>query len=72
MMENGRQKRGIPEGLWIQCPQCKASLFHKEIADRLYLSGGTVRNYLSAVISKTGARNRLDAIRIARKDGWLH
>ena len=44
----------------------------KEIADRLYLSGGTVRNYLSAVISKTGARNRLDAIRIARKDGWLH
>lgn len=43
----------------------------KEIAGRLYLSGGTVRNYLSAVISKTGARNRLDAIRIARKEGWL-
>jgi len=43
----------------------------KEIAGRLYLSGGTVRNYLSAVISKTGARNRLDAIRIARKGGWL-
>lgn len=43
----------------------------KEIAGRLYLSGGTVRNYLSAIISKTGARNRLDAIRIARKDGWL-
>jgi two-component system response regulator DesR len=44
----------------------------KEIANRLYLSGGTVRNYLSAIISKTGARNRLDAIRIVRKDGWLH
>ncbi|MGX6603146.1 response regulator transcription factor [Micromonosporaceae bacterium Da 78-11] len=43
----------------------------KEIAGRLYLSGGTVRNYLSAVITKTGARNRLDAIRIVRKDGWL-
>lgn len=43
----------------------------KEIAGRLYLSGGTVRNYLSAIISKTGARNRLDAIRIARRDGWL-
>ncbi|GAA0816599.1 helix-turn-helix transcriptional regulator [Spirilliplanes yamanashiensis] len=42
-----------------------------DIAHRLYLSGGTVRNYLSAVIMKTGARNRLDAIRIARKDGWL-
>ncbi|MEV6631015.1 response regulator transcription factor [Actinoplanes sp. NPDC051470] len=43
-----------------------------DIADRLYLSGGTVRNYLSTVISKTGARNRLDAIRIVRKNGWLH
>lgn len=43
----------------------------EEISRRLHLSGGTVRNYLSAVISKTGARNRLDAIRIARKDGWL-
>ncbi|GLX99745.1 MULTISPECIES: response regulator transcription factor [Actinoplanes] len=43
----------------------------KEIAGRLYLSGGTVRNYLSAIITKTGARNRLDAIRIARKEGWL-
>jgi two-component system response regulator DesR len=42
-----------------------------DIARRLYLSGGTVRNYLSAVISKTGARNRIDAIRIVRKDGWL-
>jgi two-component system response regulator DesR len=42
-----------------------------DIARRLYLSGGTVRNYLSAVIFKTGARNRLDAIRIVRRDGWL-
>lgn len=44
----------------------------REIGRRLFLSGGTVRNYLSAVISKTGARNRIDAIRIARQDGWLH
>ena len=43
-----------------------------DIAKRLYLSGGTVRNYLSAVITKTGARNRIDAIRIVRRDGWLH
>jgi two-component system response regulator DesR len=42
-----------------------------DIAQRLYLSGGTVRNYLSSVIFKTGARNRLDAIRIVRRDGWL-
>jgi two-component system response regulator DesR len=42
-----------------------------EIARRLFLSLGTVRNYLSSVIAKTGARNRIDAIRIVRKDGWL-
>ena len=42
-----------------------------DIARRLYLSLGTVRNHISSVITKTGARNRLDAIRIARKDGWL-
>jgi two-component system response regulator DesR len=42
-----------------------------EIASRLYLSLGTVRNHLSSAIMKTGARNRIDAIRIARKDGWL-
>jgi two-component system response regulator DesR len=42
-----------------------------EIASRLYLSLGTVRNHISSVIMKTGARNRIDAIRIARKDGWL-
>jgi two-component system response regulator DesR len=42
-----------------------------DIARRLCLSLGTVRNYISAAILKTGARNRLDAIRIVRKDGWL-
>jgi len=42
-----------------------------EIASRLYLSLGTVRNYISKVIGKTGARNRIDAIRIAREAGWL-
>jgi two-component system, NarL family, response regulator DesR len=42
-----------------------------EIARRLFLSLGTVRNYLSSVIAKTGARNRIDAIRIVRRDGWL-
>jgi two-component system, NarL family, response regulator DesR len=42
-----------------------------EIALELCLSVGTVRNYLSRVISKTGARNRVDAIRIANDSGWL-
>ncbi|HEX3811714.1 MAG TPA: response regulator transcription factor [Mycobacteriales bacterium] len=42
-----------------------------EIAAKLYLSEGTVRNYLSAAITKTSARNRLDALRIADERGWL-
>lgn len=42
-----------------------------EIANRLSLSVGTVRNYLSAIISKLGARNRIDAVRIARDAGWI-
>jgi two-component system response regulator DesR len=42
-----------------------------EIARQLYLSEGTVRNYLSACIQKTGARNRAEALRIASERGWL-
>lgn len=42
-----------------------------EIATRLFLSEGTVRNYLSAAIGKVGARNRAEAIRAAERQGWL-
>jgi two-component system response regulator DesR len=42
-----------------------------EIAGRLELSEGTVRNYLSEAITKLGARNRIEAARIAREKGWL-
>ena len=42
-----------------------------DIADRLNLSEGTVRNYLSEAISKLGASNRTEAARIARQKGWL-
>ncbi len=41
------------------------------IADQLFLSEGTVRNYLSEAISKLGAENRIDAARIATEKGWL-
>jgi two-component system, NarL family, response regulator DesR len=41
------------------------------IGTRLALAPATVRNYLSNAISKTGGRNRIDAIRIARDAGWL-
>ena len=42
-----------------------------DLARILHLSEGTVRNHLSAVIGKTGARNRADAARIAEQNGWL-
>lgn len=43
----------------------------KEIARRLFLSAGTVRNYLSRILVKTGARTRLEAIRLAQDAGWI-
>jgi two-component system, NarL family, response regulator DesR len=43
----------------------------KEIAGRLYLAHGTVRNHLTVILRKTGARNRLEAVCRAQRDGWL-
>jgi two-component system, NarL family, response regulator DesR len=42
-----------------------------DIAGRLFLSAGTVRNYLSEAIQKLEAKNRIDAIGIAERNGWL-
>ncbi|MEV5975958.1 response regulator transcription factor [Streptomyces sp. NPDC052114] len=42
-----------------------------EIAHSLHLSNGTVRNYMAAITRKTGARNRIDAIRISQGEGWV-
>jgi two-component system, NarL family, response regulator DesR len=43
----------------------------EDIAARLYLSEGTVRNYLSTAIKKLGARNRVEAAHLAERKGWL-
>ncbi|MEW9534444.1 DNA-binding response regulator [Microbispora sp. NPDC049125] len=43
----------------------------EEIARRLFLSSGTVRNYLTTSVTKLNARNKIDAIRIAQELGWL-
>lgn len=43
----------------------------EDVAATLYLSEGTVRNYLSSAIKKLGARNRIEAARLAEKKGWL-
>lgn len=42
-----------------------------EIAARLHLSKGTVRNYLSSAVAKLGARSRIEAIGIARESHWI-
>jgi two-component system response regulator DesR len=43
----------------------------EEIAGKLYLSEGTVRNYLSTAIKKLGTRNRVEAARLYERKGWL-
>ena len=44
---------------------------NQEIADRLFLSNGTIRNYMSAILTKLDAENRTEAAKIAQERGWL-
>lgn len=46
-------------------------LSSKDIADKLYLSNGTIRNYTSSIIDKLEAENRFDAWKIATNNGWI-
>jgi two-component system response regulator DesR len=50
---------------------CAEGLSSGEIAERLWLSEGTVRNKVSEVLGKLGARHRAEAVQIAREHGWL-
>jgi two-component system response regulator DesR len=50
---------------------CAECLSTADIAARLWLSEGTVRNRISEVLGKVGARNRAEAVEIARENGWL-
>ncbi|MHA3065832.1 response regulator [Lacticaseibacillus saniviri] len=43
----------------------------KRIAQTVFLSEGTVRNYISAILSKTGSHSRIEAINTAEANGWL-
>lgn len=43
----------------------------KEIAQQLFLSEGTIRNYLSAIFSKLGVRNRLEAVELVQNNRWI-
>ena len=44
---------------------------NQEIADRLFLSNGTIRNYMSTILTKLNAENRTEAAKIAQEKGWL-
>lgn len=46
-------------------------LSNKEIAEKLYLSNGTIRNYMSTILTKLAADNRTEAVRIAQEQGWI-
>ncbi|MBF0819236.1 response regulator transcription factor [Streptococcus acidominimus] len=46
-------------------------LSNQEIADQMYLSNGTIRNYMSTILSKLNASNRTEAINIAKENGWF-
>ena len=50
---------------------CGEGLSTAEIATRQWLSEGTVRNRVSEILGKVGARNRAEAVQIARENGWL-
>jgi two-component system, NarL family, response regulator DesR len=57
-----------------ECDVLRASADGATVADmaaRLHLSESTVRNYLSSAIGRTGTRNRMEALREARHQGWL-
>jgi two-component system response regulator DesR len=43
----------------------------RDIASALHLSVGTVRNYLTAIVTKLHARNRVEAVKVAYDSGWL-
>ena len=50
---------------------CADGLSTADVARRLWLSEGTVRNRVSEALGKLGARNRVEAVQIARENGWL-
>lgn len=43
----------------------------KEISDTLFLSYGTIRNYISSILSKTGSQTWIEAVNISRNHGWI-
>ena len=49
----------------------KEGLSNKEIANELFLSEGTIRNYISNILTKLNCKNRTEAIKKSTEEGWL-
>jgi two-component system response regulator DesR len=50
---------------------CAEGLSTAELATRFWLSEGTIRNRVSEILGKLGARTRVEAVQIARENGWF-
>ena len=49
----------------------KEGLPNKEIANELFLSEGTIRNYISNILTKLNCKNRTEAVKKSTEEGWL-
>ena len=55
----------------IVLAKVKEGLSNKEISSELYLSEGTIRNYISNILTKLNCKNRTEAVKKATEEGWI-
>ena len=55
----------------ILLAKVKEGLSNKEISSELYLSEGTIRNYISNILTKLNCKNRTEAVKKATEEGWM-
>lgn len=71
MVESWMEKDPLSDKERAALRLAKEGLSTEQISEKLFLSPGTVRNYLSTAASKLNAKNRIEAARIAHQNGWL-
>ena len=71
MVESWMEKDPLSDKERAALRLAKDGLSTEQISGKLFLSPGTVRNYLSSAASKLNAKNRVEAARIAHQNGWL-
>lgn len=71
MVESWMEKDPLSDKERAALRLAKEGFSTEQISEKLFLSAGTVRNYLSSAASKLNAKNRIEAARIAHQNGWL-